>query len=522
MDAKGNLKMTIKDIVEIINGIEEKFPVDKWVINKIHIWPIIRINLFVKFSYAYVVDYPINSKKKCFVNVMHRALRLSLSFSKYFFAYLLDYKKNMKPKKCDAIFLSDGVSFNRVKNYWFDKFCDPFIEYFSKNDISSFLMTSSSHYLIPRFNPSKFIQPYLYLYGIMSKVFSRLIHAEDEQLPDFSIFCKLLESKYSDAGRIDLKIIREEVFKIRMVADFFKKIMRKTEPRVGFVVSYYGIEGFAFDLACRELGIPSVDIQHGIQGDLNLAYCRWHKIPDAGYELLPSIFWCWSDFEANAIKKCMGAFSHRHKPIVGGNLWLNQWLNGNFCFIKHCDRIITEVKETYKHSKHILFTQGMGIKSEYFENMLKVIGNSPDTWFWWIRIHPCELKIKPELKKILRGIGILNYDIDHATELPLYALLRHMDIHVTILSSSVSEAESFGVPSVVTHPVLNECYGGQASSEIVTFAYTPEDILQGIGDQLKKDNIMKIRKRQDEQYPDILKFWVSSIKQGNDANRCFV
>lgn len=515
MDAKDELKMTQEDIAGIINSIEESFPVDKWVINKIHIWPIIRINLFASLSYTYVVDYAIHPNRKYFADVIHRGFRISSAFFKFIIAHLLDHKKNMKMKKCDVVFLSDGISLSKVNNYWFERFCDPLVEYFNKKDISSFVMTASNNYFIPRFNPSKFVQPFFYLYGLMSKGFSQVINAEGEQLPDFSLFCDFLELKYPDIERITLKTAREEVAKIRMVADFFKRILKKTNPKVGFVVSYYGIEGLAFDLACREFGIPAVDIQHGFEGDLHLAYCRWHKVPDSGYELLPSFFWCWSDFEVSVIKKSLGSFSRFHMPILGGNLWLSQWLNGDLCIIKSYDKIITEFKEPYKHGKHILFTQSMGIRNRYFINILEVIKNSPSTWFWWVRIHPCELKIKPELKRLLRENAISNYDIDLATRLPLYALLRHVDVHVTTLSATVLEAESFGVPSVVTHPVGNECCRKQISSGSAIAAYASEDILRAIKFQLNNVVVNEFQKIQGKQYPDILECLVSSIKQGS-------
>ena len=95
---------------------------------------------------------------------------------------------------------------------------------------------------------------------------------------------------------------------------------------MGFVVTYYGSIGMAFDLACREFGIPSFDIQHGVQGSLHAAYGRWLRLPVNGYELLPSFFLCWSQKEKSVIEEWSNKFSKWHRPLVHGNLYLDMLL----------------------------------------------------------------------------------------------------------------------------------------------------------------------------------------------------
>ena len=51
MESEKKSKLTRSDIKEIINDVEAKFPVDKWIIDGIHIWPVIRIQLYEDLSY---------------------------------------------------------------------------------------------------------------------------------------------------------------------------------------------------------------------------------------------------------------------------------------------------------------------------------------------------------------------------------------------------------------------------------------------------------------------------------------
>ena len=67
---------------------------------------------------------------------------------------------------------------------------------------------------------------------------------------------------------------------------------------------------------------------------------------------------------------------------------------------------------------------------------------------FWIRLHPIALDQKGLVSRTLEDHGLRNVDVENATALPLYAILRHMDVHITEFSSVVIEAQAFGVPSV--------------------------------------------------------------------------
>ena len=73
--------------------------------------------------------------------------------------------------------------------------------------------------------------------------------------------------------------------------------------RLGLVVSYYNVESMAWTLAMGRAGIPSVDVQHGVQSDSHFAYSGWEVVPPGGWELLPMHFWCWSEPDAMRIRR---------------------------------------------------------------------------------------------------------------------------------------------------------------------------------------------------------------------------
>ena len=59
--------------------------------------------------------------------------------------------------------------------------------------------------------------------------------------------------------------------------------------------------------------------------EICIAYGRWNKLPEAGYELLPKFFWVWSEVEAQAIDNWNRIVKQWHQPYIGGNPWLNLW-----------------------------------------------------------------------------------------------------------------------------------------------------------------------------------------------------
>ena len=59
------------------------------------------------------------------------------------------------------------------------------------------------------------------------------------------------------------------------------EILKKIDPKILIQTSYYHPLGMALNLACEELGIKSVEMQHGILEPL--AYWNFNKkVVDAG------------------------------------------------------------------------------------------------------------------------------------------------------------------------------------------------------------------------------------------------
>lgn len=508
------MKINPSEIIDIINEVENEFPVDRWVINKVHIWPLIRMQIKDEL-FRYHLD-PERSKNdiKRLSFIASQGINAFKDIRRYIYAYFSDYKNNTDiNSSADIVFLTYTVHRTLLNRVWYDRYCEPYIDIFQRMSMRTLTleMSANKEYRLPRYKPSVFIQHRIYYLMGKNLLFKRRVDARDEELEGFSGFMNsTILSKFA-INVPDIRKLRYSVNVIVDLADYFKRIfMGKTF--IAFVAEYYNHIGFAFNLACREAGIPSVDIQHGTTGEYHNAYGRWNKVPEGGYELLPSVFWCWSAEEANAILGWNKAASDFHKPFIGGDLWLNLWKTDTNSMVRYYDEQIEQMKSRYNKPVFILYTFDKFYG--FPEWVLDGIKLSADSSCWWIRIHPTQWDERERVRDLLRSYKITNFELDSATEFPLPALLRHTDVHITATSSSVREAESFDVPSVITHNDGAYYHSKQIASGIAVQVFTTEDLLKGIEDHVRKKR--QAQQRQSASFHDnqeIINNFLTMFKQ---------
>jgi len=483
--------MSRQDIIVFINKLEREFPVNEWKINNIHVWPLIRIKLFYLLN-----NWEEGSKKESLYqqkpylifSIFNKFFNFLVSLIKYVYIYIMDSENNDQfQRKVDAVFLDYSTSRSfKLNNGMYNIFGDSFKILLNQLNYSCLLLeaTPSNEYRIPRFDKSIFIQPalnFIRLKVILFFVFNHKL-ANNIQMTGYQHFLESLDPIISK--QLSLKQIKKNVFYILLLSDFFKKILKSTQAKLGFVINYYNLYGMAFNLACKELAITSIDVQHGVQGDFHIAYGRWLKYPYAGYELLPQKFWCWSQTEKDAINRWAQDLLPFHQPIVGGNVYLHLFKDVNIDLVSSYNHKIAKIRQNKDKHIHILLTlqPGFGLPDLIFQT----VANSPPQWFWWIRLHPNMLDKKGEILTQLHSLHLENFNVDYATKFPLYVILRYVDVHVTLYSTVVIEAGQFEVPSVVCSKTALLYYQKQVVSEIAIPAYTLSDIMQAIQDQANK------------------------------------
>ena len=479
--------MKPSEYLDLINAIEAEIPVDGWTVRGIRVWPLVRLRLAWHLHH---LAFPELAAAEG-VTLRRAARTVAHSLGAIPRAAWDDLRHGARlDGPVDAVFLNQAKVRTLVRGRWYDRLCDPIVEQLAARGRRS-LSLELAHgdaYRLPRHGRSVFVQYRLYPRYVVGAARHAWREARDswrghrdEQLSGWDDYLEALRP-YARSHGLPLPrraVLRAELEDLLAMADWFEARLRRLRPALGLVICWYSLRSQAFLLACRRLGVLPVDVQHGVQGAAHRAYARWQRVPPAGYELLPEVYWCWSKEEAATIADWSTGTPHR--PLVGGNPFVEVWKRGEADFVAHYDERIRALKERHPARRHVLVT----LQTEALHDMRdlqEAIRLSPPDWFWWIRLHQDMVPEQERIRAFLREIGANARltEMDEATRLPLFAWMRHVDVHATMYSTCVLEGLAFGVPSVVTHPYGEEFFPAQVRAGWARPAYEPPAVIEAL------------------------------------------
>lgn len=212
---------------------------------------------------------------------------------------------------------------------------------------------------------------------------------------------------------------------------YYKQILKKYNPKILLV------NGFHYHApllsAADELGILTVDIQHGIQIGWNPLYNNWNEMPSEGYSSVPRRFLVWGEKEKDHINSVF--CSNQHKAIVGGYPWLTKQLD-------YLDKIESTILSKIQKYKKVVLVMLQNQK-KFPELYLTLIKNSGDEILWVVRNHPKGSKFS---RKDLNGIDGKNVLMgDYFDKISLARLFQVADICLSEGSTVAIEADHYGV-----------------------------------------------------------------------------
>lgn len=442
--------MDLKQTKALLKEIESNFPVGTWEVNGLLIWPFLRINIISRLSQD-EFQTP-HAKKK----IIPHIIKITAF---YFGSYFHNWKINSYKKK-DVIFLDDGISRNHFGKYDFFTVIDPLRYFFEKKGLTATVISRGYSYNKDSLAKITLIQSIIDCASISSRIKKITNTKYDYKLTAYEDFVNFWKQKNIS---IPIWSIKELVHFSRLIQSLVKsytKILIKINPKLAFINCYYDLNNMAFIHACSKLGIKTFDIQHGVAGNMNPAYSSWLNVPKKGYSFLPDYFLSWEKNDSEAINLWSSELP-KHKGIYIGNLFIDCFKAPNITGIDIMSYLKLNKKdfELNKKKKAILITLswGMDLRKEYDE-IFKFVNLSQHHYHFFIRLHPVMIGREEEIEYMLReDYGITNFDIDKATNTPLYFLLPQIDVHITYASAAAIEAMHFGVGTVITSIYGFEC-----------------------------------------------------------------
>ncbi len=428
---------TLTDFFDAVAECERHHPVSRWSIDGVPAWPFVRVE-----GRQELARNPANHGQRSYASRLLNLLRDAASPLLDMLGNWRDWRhEKLRLSPVDALFLGDGVSHDVIKGAWRDRYCEPLIAALEANGGKALLMQPRRQRL-PRERDTYSVK-WIAAWG---HLLSRVRQPSRVDLPDYEAVKAIFRSKGFDLRVLDLPVLKRWGVKVAAMARLFGPVLDRTRPRIGFVLGYYWDVGFAFDLACRRRNILTVDIQHGSQDGRHEAYNFWAAMPAEGYAILPSIFWTWTEEDAEAIN-CWSRNMEIpwHRAVWGGHPQFAAWLDEHHPETREFDAQIAGIKQRGGGAFDILVAlQDLEGYGSVWDRLAEAIMSSPPHWRWWLRRHPWAAYNRGVGIKNLIALKRPNIIVAEAGSLPMPALLRNVDAVLSLMSSTAVEAAFFG------------------------------------------------------------------------------
>jgi len=240
----------------------------------------------------------------------------------------------------------------------------------------------------------------------------------------------------------------------------WKRILNRAQPAI-----VIGIQPSRYLCAtCKAMGIPVYDYQHGV-----IAPDHWwygsllpREIRD---DELPSGILCWDKPSAAALESW--APKRAVQVRVLGNPWFKRFedrMPYDDLVRKALDQSV--IFKTDKPTILVSLQWGLGehyyagTKSNYVmcDALSSVIKHTHQHYNWMLRLHPVQLHSAAgsETREYLRReFGqLIGVGWEEASRLPLPVVLQHTQLHITDMSTVVTEAAWYGIPSAILNPFV--------------------------------------------------------------------
>lgn len=448
------------------NELEQKYPVDRWRINGLAVWPLIRLQLATKRG-NYTIDKkdtvsPLRQYSQKIVKVLLDKVKICSK----------DIKHQQKIEKADFVFLGDTGDRNVLMpdGTLLDHNHDPLKMYLQRKGYTVFSFEELGRDVprSPRWSNSYYIDELILRCQCKKKLLKKRYKQADVQLEEYDDFLKELQSRNVDIKGLSIADLIPQVFFLHDLAAMFVKKLIRIKPSVVIHECWYSAAKMALSIAAHQLRIPVVEIQHGIAagGRQHPSYYDWSKMPADGYELMPDYMWVWDKADYDA----MNSWAKKSLlPFIGGHpmnlIWSDEKNNLSIYYQKRYEQEYGYDKPT------ILMTLQWG--EEYPKWIIDFV-NQHDEFKWLIRLHP----VVDEYEKMFMA-QMKNTDYirkESPSIFPLEILLKNVDVHITKFSSVVLDAIPFKCPSVVFHPEAKAMYKKQIDDGIAYYVDNDIDL----------------------------------------------
>ncbi len=455
--------MNLDEITEKIAAFEREQPVHEWVCHGWHVWPALRLALFFDLG-----GQPLRPPPRDAVNRMRRRLSGALRFAA---TLARPRRAAQRPDRvtADAVIVTYADRVVNREGTLCHTVADPMVEALRDRGLRAAVWEVGRPRRPRREQPLWISEPLRHACRLI-RVRGQAPAAASEPAW-FRVFAQWVKGELKRPCR--WSEWEPNLRHITIRAEVMRRWLAAAGCRALLLDCWYNGESLSAELAAARLGIPKVDVQHGLHGH---PYRAWHTAPPNGYEIMPDHLWVWGDDVAETLVRDNPGFIGCDQVFAAGHLWINRWRSLNDADLRR--QAETARALTRDAPRSVLVTLQRSVPFE--ETLLPLITASPRDWHWLVRPHRQDTRSRTEIEQAVRSTGHPGINVHDAADLPLHALLRAVDVHVTGYSTCAVEALAFGTPTVLLHPNGPSTHGKYIEAGVMRFASQPEEALTQI------------------------------------------
>lgn len=253
-----------------------------------------------------------------------------------------------------------------------------------------------------------------------------------------------------------------ELSAVAAASALFGPWLRRAAARALILDCWYGREALGAATAAHRLGLPVVDLQHGLQGRGHPAYDAWGPRAAAGSAGFPDRFWVWGERDAAALAQGSPAAVGREAISLAGNRWLASWVAGADPL---AEREVARAARLVDGRRALLVT--LQHRVPYRDVLEPLLRAAPKDWIWLVRLHRAMAETPERVEAQLRAATGARVEAVAATRRPLQAWLRVCDWQLTGFSTCALEALPFGVPTLLWDESGARAYADLVSRDVM-------------------------------------------------------
>lgn len=423
--------------LELVHQFQYEHDVSQLQVDGLRVWPIVMLQL-EKLRAE-------NFGARSILDMARLALKGAISYGALAYDKLRDRNHTIPANRpADVLLLTDPKRRVLIRGAFFDRITDPFVDALRKIDYRcSTLEWSLDHeYRVPRYNPSAMIQDEIDAVLLRNLLGWRNLKQELEPLKTRRF--KAILTYHRTTYDVFVPDLVRSVRLALSLKDYFLSRLRGTGAFISFYSPYYGNVAFAFNLACRSLGIYTVEIQHGFYGESSLLQNGYRNVR-CHYDLLPDAVWGWEDRDRDAARKWGDDDSLLPYVYVGGNLWSNYWKNPEANENRFVLGDASPLPAAAGRRVALLTLPPYFDIPEWLPDLMRSLTRE---LVWCIRYHhETKRTTRRRYRAAFRPVTGAEYELSNS--LPLPVLLRLSDFHVTVNSSCIAEAKEFSRKSII-------------------------------------------------------------------------